>query len=244
VWPEWLRRIQFIQITFPHLETTFDPAQLHTTRFAKYRSAIVADESLHSLCSFLASEHRLRSFKVAITNGAFEGVIAVVPTFSIAPQMLGRVVLEDKRLLLSPSSAEATTDGLEDTMEATWTKLIDLVTPCLTSFAADRYSLSRESHYTIRHLAEAVKLAVDYKSRHAFCDELRARLDKTILNAAEKRSIIKATMRGARHVRYSLFETFDSLGDTGRRYLATVTKFLMSELRLSVEEFEEIRDRH
>ncbi|SMY24687.1 unnamed protein product [Zymoseptoria tritici ST99CH_1A5] len=89
-WPHWLRNVQFLRF---NLELTFAGPRL-TTMFAKAATKFApaaADIVLHSLCSFLASEHKLRSFQVDISGRHTTSLMSALPSLLHSTHLLGEL---------------------------------------------------------------------------------------------------------------------------------------------------------
>ncbi|SMQ51024.1 unnamed protein product [Zymoseptoria tritici ST99CH_3D7] len=89
-WPHWLRNVQFLRFS---LELTFAGPRL-TTMFAKAATKVApaaADIVLYSLCSFLASEHKLRSFQVDISGRRTTSLMSALPSLLHSTHLLGEL---------------------------------------------------------------------------------------------------------------------------------------------------------
>jgi hypothetical protein len=92
-WPTWIRRVQFLRFSLKH-HLTINVLRAYTLFGVSQGSLFLVadvDRVLHSLCSFLGSDHRLRSFHVSITGTSDLKLLQFAPHMLHSTKLLGEL---------------------------------------------------------------------------------------------------------------------------------------------------------
>ncbi|KJX93545.1 hypothetical protein TI39_contig4296g00012 [Zymoseptoria brevis] len=232
-WPHWLRHVQFLRFS---LELTFAGPRL-TTMFAKAatKSApAAADIVLYSLCSFLASEHKLRSFQVDISGRHTTSLMSALPSLLHSTHLLGEL----KELAfggdltdLGPGPRQIT--SVDEGMAAASTALAALSEHATSCVPFTRYD-------QVSTLLNVEAGSSRFQALERLPDHIKDQFKRKNLTA-----LAKNTRKLARDLKIGA-GNIDMLPEPAKedwaRYFAIVDNFNRSYIDLEAAEYEDARD--
>ncbi|SMY24688.1 unnamed protein product [Zymoseptoria tritici ST99CH_1A5] len=229
VWPYWLRKVHFLRFSLEHILGARYAYSLFSLASGSRFDIEDLDFVLHSMCSFLASDHMLRSLKVDITGDDTEGTLPIVPHLLQSTQLLGHLKeLEFQGDIANFDYAPSVTQNVDDALTVAWAKLVALGGNRPSALPWWRSDAANVPTKAAGHRRALDTLPDDDKPGY---------MRKSILDLNKASRELAASL-------YRTVKTHPSHAD-GDKYIRTATRlteFIRSSIELEAAEHQVVRD--
>ncbi|KJX93544.1 hypothetical protein TI39_contig4296g00013 [Zymoseptoria brevis] len=229
-WPRWLRQVQFLRFSLQH-ECGDSRGWRLFQGLQRLRFNIGhLDSILHSLCSFLASGHNLRSLQIDITGDNTAGVLPVVPHLFQSIHLLGRLKeVKFQGDIAGFAPKPPGTKNVDDALASAWAKLAALAGPsiALPPVYWPHWGGSLQDKAKAC-LQTSNRLSGDAKLKH---------MRKSVLDLA------LVARQIAVYLNRNVMQQYSGVADdTYKTYSAILTNFIRSCIELEAAEYQAARD--